>query len=458
MIPVVLSELNNKGTASGVHQWDLSQQIVLTGTDVTDCVVQWVYDTLPDGTTTDNRTFSPLTGETGYTEGGIVDIPDAALMQTGEITGYIYYNGTETIGSIVVNPIPREQPADYVSPDNTVTLQDIVETAVDDAMPTFEIGTVEAGEAPAAELVETETGYAFDLTLQTGPTGPQGPTGPTGPQGPTGPTGPAGADGESIDVVEISEADYLAIETPDPATLYVVDCPIYVVSVSLDYSSGQIGVGKTFQLTETILPINAADKTVSWSSSDTDVATVDSNGLVTGVADGTCTITCTTTDGSKTATFAATVITNPALWSGEKVYNGLTMLIETDENGDTYITVTGKPSANGSGYFTENVPLVFDFTGVAKWCDMAKGDELSLTTEKISGTGPSNSNTCFGLADPAENVLFAGPTWASPTGTYTATLSAAKEVLGFRMYVATNYTFSAWKLKVTFSVNGQRWF
>ncbi len=135
MIPVILSPINGKGVASEVYQWDLGQQIVLTGTDVTDCVVQWVYDTLPDGTTTDNRTFSPLTGETGYTEGGIVDIPDAALMQTGEITGYIYYNGKETIGHIVVNPIPRDQPADYVSPDNTVTLQDMIDDTISTDFP-----------------------------------------------------------------------------------------------------------------------------------------------------------------------------------------------------------------------------------------------------------------------------------------------------------------------------------
>jgi hypothetical protein len=134
MIDVSLSELNNKGTASGVHQWDLSQQIDLSGTDVTDCIVQWVYDTLPPGTTTDNRSFSLRSGDDDFADGGIVDIPDVALMQTGEITGYIYYNGTETIGSIVVNPIPREQPADYVSPDNTVTLQDLIETAVGTAL------------------------------------------------------------------------------------------------------------------------------------------------------------------------------------------------------------------------------------------------------------------------------------------------------------------------------------
>jgi uncharacterized protein YjdB len=462
MIDVILESPRNNADVYEANQWDIGQKISLTGTDVTDCAVYWAYATLPTGQTTDKREFTLLDGETDYTGGGVVGIPDKALEQSGDITGYIYKGtGTEkeTIGYIVIHPVEQDMPEDYVSDDNVVTLQDIVETAVDAAMPTFEIGTVEAGEAPAAALTETETGYALDLTLQTGPTGTQGPTGPTGPQGPTGPTGPAGADGESIEVLEISEAEYLAIETPDIRTLYLVDCTIHVVSVSLDYSSGQIGAGNTFQLTETILPINAADKTVSWSSSDTDVATVDSNGLVTGVADGTAIITCTTTDGTKTATFVATVISNPQLWSGTKgPYNGLTMLIEIDENNDTYLTITGTVTTNAAGYYTDNVPLVFDITGIDKWCTMASGDELSLTTEKISGTNPTGANSIFGIIDMSNNIILAGPTHSTPTGTYTATLSGNKDIRGFRGYFTANQTYNAFKLKATFSVNGQKWF
>jgi gliding motility-associated-like protein len=58
-----------------------------------------------------------------------------------------------------------------------------------------------------------------------------------------------------------------------------------------------------------VAPSNATNKTVSWSSSNTAIATVSTGGLVTAVAAGTATITVTTQDGSKTATCAVTVTT-----------------------------------------------------------------------------------------------------------------------------------------------------
>ena len=61
-----------------------------------------------------------------------------------------------------------------------------------------------------------------------------------------------------------------------------------------------LAVGEYVQLTSTVTPAEAA-QTGTWSSSDTDIATVDSTGRVTGVAAGTVTITFTTTDGNVTA-------------------------------------------------------------------------------------------------------------------------------------------------------------
>jgi uncharacterized protein YjdB len=66
-------------------------------------------------------------------------------------------------------------------------------------------------------------------------------------------------------------------------------------------------MAKTAQLTPTIAPTDASDKTVTWASDDTGVATVNSSGLVTGVGEGTCTITCATTDGEFEATCDVTV-------------------------------------------------------------------------------------------------------------------------------------------------------
>ena len=66
--------------------------------------------------------------------------------------------------------------------------------------------------------------------------------------------------------------------------------------------------GSTYQLKATVTP-SSADQTVTWSSSDESVATVNSEGVVTSVAKGTCTITATTVDGKK-ATCKVTVKSN----------------------------------------------------------------------------------------------------------------------------------------------------
>ena len=80
-------------------------------------------------------------------------------------------------------------------------------------------------------------------------------------------------------------------------------------SASISSPAGKntlISVGDTLQLTATVLPENTADKSVTWTSSDSTVATVDETGKVTAVANGTATITATTANGVKAA-FTITV-------------------------------------------------------------------------------------------------------------------------------------------------------
>ena len=65
--------------------------------------------------------------------------------------------------------------------------------------------------------------------------------------------------------------------------------------------------GETAQLTSNVTPLGALDKSVTWTSDNTNVATVDATGKVTAVAEGTCTITATTNDGGFTDTAKVTV-------------------------------------------------------------------------------------------------------------------------------------------------------
>lgn len=87
--------------------------------------------------------------------------------------------------------------------------------------------------------------------------------------------------------------------------------PVAVTGVALNKTATSIEAGQSEQLTATVEPANADDPSVTWSSSNTAVATVDQNGNVSAIAAGTTTITVTTTDGNKTASCAVTV-TAPA--------------------------------------------------------------------------------------------------------------------------------------------------
>lgn len=88
--------------------------------------------------------------------------------------------------------------------------------------------------------------------------------------------------------------------TPEPE-------PVKVESVSVAPDGVTLEIGDTQQLTATVLPANADNKSVTWSSEPTSVATVSESGLVTAISGGEATITVTTEDGAKTATATVTV-------------------------------------------------------------------------------------------------------------------------------------------------------
>jgi hypothetical protein len=69
------------------------------------------------------------------------------------------------------------------------------------------------------------------------------------------------------------------------------------IGVTLDKKRIDLPVGSTYRLEATVTPFNATNKDLTWSSSNTRVATVDNNGLVTVIGPGTAVITVTTVDG-----------------------------------------------------------------------------------------------------------------------------------------------------------------
>ena len=75
------------------------------------------------------------------------------------------------------------------------------------------------------------------------------------------------------------------------------DGGIPVMGIDLDKDSLEVEVGKSASLSVSVSPENAENKNVTWSSSDPEIAEVDENGIVTGIASGTAVITVTSEDG-----------------------------------------------------------------------------------------------------------------------------------------------------------------
>jgi uncharacterized protein YjdB len=104
--------------------------------------------------------------------------------------------------------------------------------------------------------------------------------------------------------------DYLYDELGNRMKKTVVSNNIAVTGVSLDKTAITLSVNSTEQLTATVDPHNATNKSISWSSSKPYIAIVN-DGWVTGISVGTTTITVTTADGNKTADCEVTVQSSP---------------------------------------------------------------------------------------------------------------------------------------------------
>lgn len=138
-------------------------------------------------------------------------------------------------------------------------------------------------------------------------------------------------------------ANYKNIDTSEPTTPTEPVTPIVkaiqATGITLDKTSEDIKCGSTIKLTKTILPENTTDKGVTWSSSDTVIATVNENGIVTGTGIGSATITATS---NSNYSVSATCVVNVSVGK----VTGLT----AKKNKTTYITLKWDKQNNVDGY------------------------------------------------------------------------------------------------------------
>ena len=180
------------------------------------------------------------------------------------------------------------------------------------------------------------------------------------------------------------------------------DNTIRVTGVSLNTSATQVKVGYQITLTATITPSNATNKSVSWTSSNTSVATVTS-GKVKGISEGVAVITCKTNDGGYTATCQVTVTSSG---SSTTKYT-----VSVSSNNTTMGTVSGggQYASGSTATVTATAKSGYEFT---QWSDGSKANPYSFTvTKNVSLTAyfaqaESSSNTIFwNFSDPVFKSL-----------------------------------------------------
>lgn len=142
--------------------------------------------------------------------------------------------------------------------------------------------------------------------------------------------------------------------------------PSAPTAITLSATAQTINVGQGIGLKATITPSTATDKTVTWSSSNRAVATVDATGYVWGNAAGTTTITAKT-DNGKTATCTVTVQKVSSTQAADTYLNGAI----------TYTSVTGRTVE--STYTNSDGKMVYLFS--------YNEDEVLLYMEKLEDTG-----------------------------------------------------------------------
>ena len=188
---------------------------------------------------------------------------------------------------------------------------------------------------------------------------------------------------------------------------------ITVTGVEVKPASLEMAVGDTETLTATVAPSNAPNQAVTWSSSDSNVATVE-NGVVTAIAPGTATITVTTAEGGKTATCAVTVknvvtydiILSPATTEEPTVFIGKTLAftltlitttngnaVESDITADATWTSSDENTATvaagiSAGVKKGTVTITAKYTPVDAG-ELSASAELKVTEEPNHAGGPT---------------------------------------------------------------------
>jgi len=124
----------------------------------------------------------------------------------------------------------------------------------------------------------------------------------------------------------------------DTAEITVTNVITDVESVEVSPDNSNLDVSETVQANVIITPSNASDQSGIWTSSNSSIAVVDINGLITGISEGATTVTFTSNDGSFSDSINVTV--EDMFFGKYEFYNAIEDIMIQEVNGDDSIDLT----------------------------------------------------------------------------------------------------------------------
>lgn len=205
-------------------------------------------------------------------------------------------------------------------------------------------------------------------------------------------------------VVNVSANDGSAVSVT--AIVHVIPTPTESIIIS-EPATVSFKVGQSIILSAIVLPENATDRAVVWSSSDDNIATVSNNGIVTAIAVSNVVITAKAS-GGQTASVNLTVI--PTL--AESIYlDRDNVEMKVDENTQLSATIVPTTTTNKQLTWTSSAPDIVsvDETGQLVAHALGKADISVATVDGSNLTAKCSVNV---VATPAESVriIYDGPT------------------------------------------------
>lgn len=162
--------------------------------------------------------------------------------------------------------------------------------------------------------------------------------------------------------------------------------PIAVTGVTIAPKTASVDVDATTKLNSTVAPSTATNKAVSYKSSDNAVATVSSNGTVTGIAEGEVTITVTTQDGNKSDTATVTVKKAVVNVTGVTL-DKTTLSLQEGATGNLVATVAPSTATDKTVTFASSDVAIATVDNTGKVTAVKPGDaDITVTTKDGSKT------------------------------------------------------------------------